>query len=109
MKKIKFLVNVKDKNTGELYKTNDIKEFEDSRADEILNKKRANGKHYAELFTEVAEPEKVIEEVTEVLEKEKTIEEVDEVPEEKVIEEVEIATKNIEAETAVKKPAKKNK
>lgn len=55
MKKIKFLVNVKDKNTRELYKTNDIKEFEDSRADEILNKKRANGTHYAELVAEEVE------------------------------------------------------
>ena len=75
MKKIKFLVNVKDKNTGELYKINDIKEFEDARADEILNKKRANGTRYAEL----------------------------------VAEEIETATKTVKAETAVKKPAKKNK
>lgn len=82
MKKIKFLVNVKDKNTGELYKTNDIKEFEDARADEILNKKRANGTHYAEL---------VVEETVETTA------------------EVETATKTVEAETAVKKTAKKNK
>lgn len=55
MKKIKFLVNVKDKNTRELYKANDIKEFEDARADEILNKRRANGTRYAELVTEEIE------------------------------------------------------
>ena len=84
MKKIKFLASVKDKNTGEIYNVGDIREFKDERADEILNKKRANGTHYAELFTEVAEPKKTIEEV-------------------------ETATKNVKAETAVKKTAKKNK
>ena len=75
MKKIKSLVKVKDKETGEIYNINDVKEFKDGRADEILNKKRANGTHYAELVTE----------------------------------EIETATKNIEAETAVRKPVKKNK
>ena len=75
MKKIKFLVNVKDKNTGEIYNIGDVREFKDERADEILNKKRANGTHYAELVTE----------------------------------EVETATKNVEAETATKKTTKKNK
>lgn len=75
MKKIKFLVNVKDKETGEIYNIGDVREFKDERADEILNKKRANGTHYAEL----------------------------------VAEEAETATKTVEAETAVKKTAKKNK
>ena len=80
MKKIKFLVKVKDKETGENYNVGDIREFKDERADEILNKKRANGTHYAELVVE---------------EKAETV--------------AETATKNVEAETATKKTTKKNK
>lgn len=82
MKKIKFLVKVKDKKTGEIYNVGDIREFKDERADEILNKKRANGTHYAELIIE----EKV-----------------------ETTAEVETATKTVKAETATKKTIKKNK
>ena len=36
MKKVKFLVCVRDKNTGEIYQPGDIREFDDERAGELL-------------------------------------------------------------------------
>lgn len=52
--KIKFLVNVPDKYTGEKYKVGQIKEFEDKRAKEILSAKQPeDGKPYAEEVVEV--------------------------------------------------------
>ncbi len=39
MKKIKFLLKVKDKETKEIYEEGTIKEFEDDRAKEILKAK----------------------------------------------------------------------
>lgn len=36
MKKVEFLVCVKDKNTGEVYQPGDIREFDDERACELL-------------------------------------------------------------------------
>ena len=48
MKTLKFLVNVPDKYTGEQYKKGQVKEFEDKRAEEILNAKQSNGKPYVE-------------------------------------------------------------
>ena len=47
MKKIKFLIQVTDKNTKEEYKAGHIVEFEDKRADEILALKLTSGEHYA--------------------------------------------------------------
>ena len=52
MKKIQFLVNVPDKYTRERYKKGQIKEFNNKRAEEILNTKRANGEPYAVLVEE---------------------------------------------------------
>lgn len=49
--KIKFLVNVPDKYTREEYKKGQVKEFEDSRAKEILSAKQSNGQPYAEIET----------------------------------------------------------
>lgn len=49
MKRIKFLVNTHDVYTGEKYTEGQEVEFKDKRADEILSKKRSNGKAYAEL------------------------------------------------------------
>lgn len=39
MKKLKILKDFYDKNTNELYQKNMIKDFDDKRADEILNNK----------------------------------------------------------------------
>lgn len=47
MKKLKFLVDVPDKYTREEYKTGQIKQFTNKRAEEILNAKRSNGEPYA--------------------------------------------------------------
>ena len=55
MKKLKFLVNVADKYTGERYKKGQVKEFNNKRAEEILNTKRANGEPYAVLIEEEIE------------------------------------------------------
>ena len=55
MKKIQFLVNVPDKYTRERYKKGQIKEFNNKRAEEILNTKRANGEPYAVLVEEKIE------------------------------------------------------
>lgn len=55
MKKLKFLVNVPDKYTGERYEQGQIKEFNNKRAEEILNTKRANGEPYAILIEEEIE------------------------------------------------------
>lgn len=55
MKKLKFLVNVPDKYTGERYENGQIKEFNNKRAEEILNTKRANGEPYAILIEEEIE------------------------------------------------------
>lgn len=55
MKKLKFLVNVPDKYTGEKYEKGQIKEFNNKRAEEILNTKRANGESYAILIEEEIE------------------------------------------------------
>ena len=53
MKKIKFLVDVPDKYTKEMYKKGQVKEFEDKRAEEILSKKRSNGEAYAKEVIEI--------------------------------------------------------
>ena len=54
MKTIRFLKDVPDKYTGENYIKGQVKEFEDERANEILNARQENGKAYAE---EVAKSE----------------------------------------------------
>lgn len=59
--KLKFLVNVPDKYTGENYREGQIKEFKKERAKEILSAKQPNGQPYAE---------EVREEVVEVAKKE---------------------------------------
>ena len=51
--KLKFLVNIGDKYTGEKYKEGQVKEFEDRRAKEILSAKQGNGQPYAEEVVEV--------------------------------------------------------
>lgn len=51
--KIKFLVNVPDKYTGEQYKEGQVKEFKVERAKEILSAKQANGQPYAEEVKEI--------------------------------------------------------
>lgn len=48
MKKIKFLRDVPDKYTKEMYVKNQEKIFENKRADEILNARDQEGKPYAE-------------------------------------------------------------
>ena len=53
MKRLKFLVDVPDKYTREMYKKGDIKEFDNKRAEEILGKKRSNGEAYAREIEEV--------------------------------------------------------
>jgi len=64
MKKLKFLVNVPDKYTKEMYEEGQVKEFEDDRADEILSAKRSNGEPYAEEVKEDINPiEEAIKEV----------------------------------------------
>ena len=55
MKKLEFLVDVPDKYTKESYTKGQIKEFNDKRAEEILNKKRANGQAYAREVVEEVE------------------------------------------------------
>lgn len=55
MKKLKFLVNVPDKYTREIYEEGQIKQFNNKRAEEILNAKRANGEPYAILIEEEIE------------------------------------------------------
>lgn len=58
--KLKFLVNVPDKYTGEKYKVGQIKEFEDKRAKEILLAKQGNGQPYAEEVVEVETAKKEV-------------------------------------------------
>lgn len=62
MKKIKFLIDVPDKYTKELYKKGQEKEFENNRADEILAATQSNGQPYAveikEIETAVKETKK---------------------------------------------------
>ena len=55
MKKIKFIIQVTDKNTKEEYKAGQIVEFEDKRANEILTARLTDGTCYA---VEVKESEK---------------------------------------------------
>ena len=55
MKKLKFLVNIPDKYTGERYEKGQIKEFKDERAKEILAARRVNGEVYAVLIEEEIE------------------------------------------------------
>lgn len=57
MKRLKFLIQVVDKNTKEKYEEGQIVEFEDKRANEILEARLTNGEHYA---IEVKEVEKEI-------------------------------------------------
>jgi len=78
MKTIRFLKDVPDKYTGENYVKGQVKEFEDARADEILNARQENGKAYAEEVLAVKEvsdntkiEEKPEETQEEVLEEEK--------------------------------------
>ncbi len=73
MKRLKFLVNVLDKYTGEEYKVGQVKEFNNKRTEEILKAIRSNGEPYAV-----------------------------------IVDEVEVATKKVKAETAIKKSRKKN-
>ena len=47
MKRLKFLIQVTDKNTKEEYKKGQIVEFEDKRANEILAARLTDGEHYA--------------------------------------------------------------
>jgi len=63
MKKLKFLVNVPDKYTKEMYEEGQVKEFEDDRADEILLAKRSNGEAYAEEVKEEKPIEEAVKEV----------------------------------------------
>lgn len=58
--KIKFLVNVPDKYTREEYKKGQVKEFEDSRAKEILSAKQSNGQPYAEEVVEIETAKKEV-------------------------------------------------
>lgn len=51
--KIKFLVNVPDKYTGEQYKEGQVKDFKVERAKEILSAKQPNGQPYAEDVKEI--------------------------------------------------------
>ena len=51
--KIKFLVNVPDKYTGEQYKEGQVKDFKVERAKEILSAKQPNGQTYAEDVKEI--------------------------------------------------------
>ena len=51
--KLKFLVNVPDKYTGENYREGQIKEFKEERAKEILSAKQPNGQPYAEEIKEI--------------------------------------------------------
>lgn len=53
--KIKFLVKVPDKYTGEQYKEGQVKEFKVERAKEILSAKQPNGQPYAEEVKEIVE------------------------------------------------------
>lgn len=55
MKKLKFLVGVKDAKKDERYEKGQEVEFEDERADEILSKSDSSGNPYAEEFVEVEE------------------------------------------------------
>lgn len=57
MKRLKFLIQVTDKNTKEEYQEGQIVEFEDKRANEILEARLTSGEHYA---IEVEEVEKEI-------------------------------------------------
>lgn len=58
--KLKFLVSVPDKYTGEKYKVGQIKEFEEIRAKEILSAKQPNGQPYAEEVVEVETAKKEV-------------------------------------------------
>lgn len=58
--KLKFLVNVPDKYTGEKYKAGQVKEFENERAKEILSAKQGNGKPCAEEVVEVETAKKEV-------------------------------------------------
>ena len=53
MKKLKFLIQVPDKNTKEEYKAGQIVKFEDKRANEILAARLTNGECYAIEIKEV--------------------------------------------------------
>ena len=53
MKKLKFLIQVTDKNTKEEYKAGQIVKFEDKRANEILAARLTNGECYAIEIKEV--------------------------------------------------------
>ena len=55
MKKLEFLVDVPDKYTKEIYRSGQIKEFSNERAEEILGKKRSNGEAYAKEIVEEVE------------------------------------------------------
>ncbi len=48
MKTLKFLKKVQNKNTNEIYIENQVKEFNNKRADEILKARDKEGKPYAE-------------------------------------------------------------
>lgn len=70
--KLKFLVDVPDKYTGEQYKLGQIKEFEDKRAKEILQAKRTNGQPFVEIVEEAKEKNVIVKtNTTEVSDKSK--------------------------------------
>lgn len=58
--KIKFLVNVRDKYTKEIYTEGQVQEFGKDRAKEILSAKQANGQPYAEEVVEIETAKKEI-------------------------------------------------
>lgn len=51
MKKLRFLLDVQDIYNGNIYTKNQVVEFNNKRADEILAKRRNNGEPYAKEVT----------------------------------------------------------
>ena len=51
--KLKFLIDVPDKYTREIYQKDQVKDFEEKRAKEILAARRSNGEPYAILIQEI--------------------------------------------------------
>ena len=65
MKSVRFLRDIPDKYTGEQYVKGQVKEFEDERADEILNARQENGKPYAEEVAKEKDKSEAKEEIVE--------------------------------------------
>lgn len=53
MKKIEFLADVLDKYTLEFHRKGEVKEFDNERANEILNARGKNGEVYAKIIEEI--------------------------------------------------------